>query len=241
MPANSGAQGGQWTKAGQPPQPLINAPRVVLLLIGSMIAVHLALEMAGTSVSTWAYYAFAMIPARFAGGPYPMITGAQYWSLLTHAFLHASWLHLMFNCLWLLVFGTPVARFMGNTRFLGVAAIAALAGGLASLALHWGERVMLVGASGAVSGLLGAAIPIMFGQRGANGIRPLKPIGLVLERRALIFMLVFLGLTLISGAEGLVATSFGGGNTMAWEAHLGGFAGGLAAFYLLLPSRVRRP
>ena len=85
-----------------------------------------------------------------------------------------DWMHLLFNCLWLLVFGTPVARYMGSARFLLLGLLAGVAGGLASLFLHWGEEIFVIGASGAVSGLLAAAIPLMYGHRVPGGARPLS-------------------------------------------------------------------
>ena len=91
----------------------------------------------------------------------------------------------------------------------------------------------MVGASGAVSGMLGIAIPIMYGRRVPGGMRPLSPVELLTDRKALLFMAVWLGITLFSGASGWTGNSFMTEAGIAWEAHLGGFVGGLAAFYML--------
>ena len=169
-----------------------------------------------------------------------MPAGSAYWTLLTYMLLHGDWMHLTFNSLWLLVFGTPVARYLGSRRFLLVCLLAGLAGALASLVLHWGQMVFVVGASGAVSGLLAAAIPIMYGKRVMGGARPLTFGEFLASPRALMFTAIWLALTLFSGAAGWTGNSFMSEGGIAWEAHLGGFAGGLLAFYALAP-RTRAP
>ena len=154
--------------------------------------------------------------------------------------LHGSWMHLAFNCIWLLIFGTPVARYLGNWRFLVLCLVAGVIGGLCSLALHWGQEIFVIGASGAVSGLLAAAIPIMYGKRVHGGARPLSFPELISSPRALLFAAVWLALTVFSGAAGWTGNSFLADSGIAWEAHIGGFFGGLLAFYLLAPRAVHR-
>lgn len=227
------------------PPSVFQAPAVVPVLIGLLVAIHVILQLAGTDWQIWALYAFAFIPARFGGGEaMPFIPGSQYWSLLSHAFLHADWTHLMFNSLWLLIFGTVAARYMGSLRFLVLAAASAVAGALATLALHWGESAIMIGASGAVSGLMAASVPIMYGRGmrwgtvlagSPEAARPLSPLELLRNRNAVIFTVVWLVITLFSGATGWTGNSFLAEGGIAWEAHLGGFLAGLVAFYLLAP------
>jgi membrane associated rhomboid family serine protease len=219
----------------------------VLALIGALTLIHALLQYAGEDWQVWNLYAFAFIPARFGDSPYPMIPGSQVWSFLTYAFLHGSWTHLIFNSLWLLIFGTVVARYLGAVRFLLLSGISAIAGALVTLALHWGENYLMIGASGAVSGLMGAAVPIMYGRGRLMAwptgdpliVRPLPFGELVRNRNALIFTFVWLIITLVSGATGFTGTSFITQGGIAWEAHIGGFLGGLASFYLLQGSVMR--
>lgn len=213
--------------------PMFNAPLAVLGLIGGLVAVHVALQFGGDSWQAYIEQVFALIPARFTKPGFPMPAGSQYWSLVSYGFLHADWMHLLFNSLWLLVFGTPVARYLGSARFLLLSLISTVSGGLASLAVHWGEVVFVLGASAAVSGLLAAAIPIMYGQRVPGGWRPLGPGELMRSRKALLFMGIWLVVTLASGAAGWTGNTFMAEGGVAWEAHLGGFVGGLLAFYWL--------
>jgi len=207
----------------------------VLGVIGLLVAVHALLVFLGESWQIWSLYALALNPIRFTGADFPMPAGSQYWTLATYMLLHGDWMHLTFNALWLLVFGTPVARYLGSGRFLLLSLVAGVMGGLASLVLHWGEMVFVVGASGAVSGLLAAAIPIMYGRRVPGGARPLTFRELLTRPKALTFTAIWLALTLFSGAAGWTGNSFMAEGGIAWEAHLGGFVGGLLAFYALAP------
>lgn len=208
--------------------PVFNAPPIVLATILVLSAVHALFWWLGEDARIWSLYAFSFIPARLGGGlDIPAPRGAMAWSFVSYAFLHADWMHLLFNSIWLLIFGTPVARYCGAWRFVAISLIAAIGGSLATLALHWGAFLTLVGASGAVSGLMAAAIPVMYG-----GGRALSPRRLLAHRRALLFMAVWLGVTLVTGASGLGGAPFAGLN-IAWEAHIGGFLAGLLAFYAL--------
>ena len=220
-------------------QPIFKAPGIVVGLIAVLAGVHLALQIAGENWQGWSLYVFAFIPTRISGAQvFPAIYGSEVWSFLTHAFLHADWPHLLFNSLWLLVFGSVVARRLGPLKFLVLAALSAVGGAVAILVLHWGERVIAIGASGAVSGLLAAAIPLMYGHvvhEGVSGvgrlshIKPLRPAEILTDRRAFFFTLVWILLTLFSGAS----NGFLEGGQIAWEAHLGGFVVGLLVFYWL--------
>lgn len=216
---------------------MFNVPGIVALVIGVLVAIHVLIFFGGQQWEAWTLYAFAFIPSRFTEPGFPVLQGSQYWSFITYAFLHGDWVHLLFNSIWFLVFGTPAARYLGTPRFLLLCLIATLGAVAASLALHWGETVFLIGASGAVSGLLAAAMPLMYGVRVPGGARPATFPELMTNSKALVFMAVFLFMTLITGASGWTDNSFLGGAAIAWEAHMGGFVSGLAAFYLLAPKR----
>jgi len=229
---------GNW--AQPKPPPAFNVPPAVLAVIGVLVAVHVGLWLAGQDWQVWSLYALSLIPARFTFPGYPMIPGSQVWSLVTYMLLHGSWEHLIFNCIWLLIFGTPVARYLGTGRFLLLGLVSGVAGGLCSLALHWGEETIIVGASGAVMGLMGAAIPLMYGERlPYGGWRPASPGELIRNRRALVFTGVVLAITLFSGGTGWTGNSFMAEGAIAWEAHIGGFIAGVLAFYGFAP-QVRR-
>ncbi len=225
--------------------PFLNVPGIVQLSVLVLVLVHILVYWISPSIQAYAIYGYSFIPARFSNTiNVPQLPGSAYWSALTYSLLHGNATHLLFNSLWLLVFGTPVARRLPGWKFLVIAAAGSVGGALTTLALHWNEIVILIGASAAVSALMAAAVPIMFGNgsllrrlgtekraREAT-ILPLRE--LVENRSALAFMAMFLGVTLLTGATQFVSSSaLIGENSIAWEAHIGGFIFGLATFYLL--------
>lgn len=233
--AGGGPQHGHWEQGLRGGSgPIINTPPVILISIAILIGIQAAIQWGGSDVEIWSLYAFALIPARFQGPEATaMIEGSQYWSLITYAFLHDGWTHVLFNSVWLLIFGTPVARQFGALRFLLIALVSTLGGAIAMLVLFWGKPIIAVGASAAVSGLLAAAIPIMF----AGPLGPLTFREFLRDRRALLFTAVFLGMTLLTGVQWL--PGFADGARIAWEAHLGGFIAGLIAYFFVSRRGVR--
>ena len=148
---------------------------------------------------------------------------------------------MLLNSIWLIAFGPPIARRFGSARFLLFMAVTAVFSALA----HWASAPMdfspLIGASGADSGLMGAAAQFMF-QPGAplgplatdrpeiETIPPASLRGVFADRRALIFLGIWLGTNFIFGAG---AQTFGFSDMpVAWVAHLGGFFAGLVLFPL---------
>lgn len=219
---------------------MFNVPMVIIALIGSFIAIHLWRDFAGQAQNEWIILHFAFSPGRFVlpsefpGGP-----GAVVWSFVSHMFLHGSWEHLLFNSLWMLAFGSVVARRFGWFRFLLFSFATAALGALGTLLAYWGQFSLMIGASGAISGQMAAAIRLMYSAPGGlsnmqatyfSTIRVLSLRALLQTRGALIFIGIWLVVNLVFGLSG-----FGtGGNIgrIAWEAHLGGFLGGLFLFSL---------
>jgi membrane associated rhomboid family serine protease len=223
-------------------EPLTRVPAPVLVVIGLLVAVHGGLLLTGEDWRVWSLYALSLIPARFGPEPFPYIPGSQFWSFLTHGLLHADALHLFFNCLWLLIFSSVVQRRMGTVRYLLVLVAGLIGGSLGTLLLHWGEAVIMIGASTAVSAAVAAAIPVMYAPGFRFGdvantdlaaLRALSPGELISDRRAFMFLVIWLVVTLLSGSQMFTGSALVGNSAIAWEAHLGGFAAGLAAFYAL--------
>ena len=224
-------------------EPLFRAPKVVLIVIALFVCTHIVIGLAGENWRVWSLYAFSFVPARISGNqPFELIPGSQVWSFLTYAFLHGNWPHLFSNSIWLLIFGSIVARRLLATKFLLLAGISAIAGATSMLVTHWGEAGNVIGASGAVSGVMAAAIPLMFGRRMRLGdtykadmaaVKPLKFFEIFAHKGAFVFTLVLFTMTLYSGATGWTGTSYLEYGRIAWEAHLGGFAAGFVAFYWL--------
>ncbi len=168
--------------------------------------------------------------------------GAKPWTLLTYAFLHGSWTHVLLNTIWLVAFGPPIARRFGAARFLIFMAVTAVASSLAHWALSPMDFSPLIGASGSDSGLMGAATRFMFqpgaplgafASFGGPEVETIPAAGLgqvFVQRRSLIFILIWLGTNFIFGA-GAQILGFSD-MPVAWVAHLGGFFSGLILFPL---------
>lgn len=225
----------------------INVPGVVLWFIVALVVVHGVRQVIGPERDEWVLFTFAFIPARFAPPPelaglaFPGPPGARWWSFVTHMMLHGDWMHLLINSVWMLAFGSVLARRLGSVRFLLVSAASAAAGAAASLAWYWGgEFTLLVGASGAISGQLAGAVRLMFaeggslatlGRRRFEAVRALSLGETFRTPAALMFLAVWFVITIFSGA-----LSFGPPGEevrIAWEAHVGGFLAGLMCFGLL--------
>jgi membrane associated rhomboid family serine protease len=147
---------------------------------------------------------------------------------------------------WLLAFGTPVARRFGPLRFLIFFLVSAAVGAAFHLLVHSGERLPMVGASAAISGAMAAAMRFAF-QRGG----PLGPFRrdddeaayrvpatslsvLLREPRLIVFLIVWFGVNLLFGL-GIVTLPGESDMPIAWEAHIGGFLAGLVSFALFDP------
>jgi membrane associated rhomboid family serine protease len=165
--------------------------------------------------------------------------GGAPWTVVTYAFLHAGWEHVIFNSLWLLVFGSPVMARFGLARFLVFFALTAAAAAIFHALMHSRDVSILVGASGAVSGLTAAALRFAFtgdAFGGRNFHAPAPPLTEVMrDRRVAAFVIVWFGLNLLAGLG--MPLSAGGEARIAWEAHVGGFFAGLALFPLFDPVR----
>jgi membrane associated rhomboid family serine protease len=218
---------------GRPREPAINAPWTVVALIGLLLGAH-----------AWRIFAQAS-PEPFALTR-PDLEAHRYFGLVSYIFVHASWAHVLTNSAFTLAFGVPVARLMGSRArgaivffafFLlcGVAAAIGYAGVVdVQTVLGHGERPWaLVGASGAASGLMGAAARLIEG-RGR--------IGPILGRTSLAMTGAWIAVNAVLGLSGL--TPGAAGMPVAWQAHILGYFAGLiliTPMARLAGARVRRP
>jgi membrane associated rhomboid family serine protease len=232
----------------QPPrQPFFRAPAIVLWLIGVLAAAHAARVMVWPARAADMVYAYALIPARYSRAflESHMADPGTVWEraipFVSYMALHNDWTHLVINCLWLLAFGPVVARRFGSVLFLVFFIVCGVAGAGVYLAFNWASPVPVVGASGAISGLMAAALRMLPGQApwAAPGEAPLAP---VFSRQILMFAAVWAAINLLAGVTGL---GMGGeSGLIAWQAHLGGFLAGLllcGAFDMLRPRQVGVP
>ncbi|MGI8525715.1 MAG: rhomboid family intramembrane serine protease [Pseudolabrys sp.] len=233
-----------------PHEPIFNVPSVIIALLGALMLVHLVRIFVLTGPQDIEFLLlFAFIPARYdatvlLGGQLPGGVSAQIWTFVTYAFLHASWMHLIVNAIWLLPFGSAVARRFGALRFLLFFAVTAAAGALMQFAVRPGAEFTMIGASAAISGTMAGAMRFVF-QRGgplgfARGIddqafrMPALPLsGVLRDPRVLGFLAAWFGVNLLFGIGEFSVG--GGGQPVAWQAHIGGFLAGLFLFGLFDP------
>ena len=231
-------------------QPIFNAPTLVIVLLGVLIAVHLARSLLADETAFRVVIALALIPGRdLVADDLPGGWIAVWTQFVTHMLIHGDATHLVVNGAWLLVFGTVLARRWSALRFLAFALATGIAGGLAFFVMHRSELQPMVGASGAISGLMGGALRLLFPavdlggsallNRYARQVPRLTLEQALTDRRMLMAIAVIVGLNL------LLATGFGNmlaGGGIAWEAHVGGFLAGVLAFGLFDDGPVlRRP
>lgn len=224
--------------------PAINLPPVILWLGAGFILVHVIRRFVGEAVDEELLLTFAFIPARYAefGSTLPGGEGARLWTPFTYAFLHADFVHLLVNIVWMASFGGALARRFGSVRFLALSAVSAVAGAAAHLLTHLGDMALVIGASGAVSGMMAATARFAFapggplaGGRTASAFRvPAEGlVAMLTNGRALAFILIWFAVNVIFGLAGPMVAGVSG--PIAWEAHVGGFAAGLLLFRLFDP------
>jgi membrane associated rhomboid family serine protease len=223
--------------------PAINLPPVVIWLAVALAGVHVLRQFLPSGVDEWVLYAFAFLPERYseAGAALPGGIAARYWTPLTYAFLHADYVHLLVNLIWMASFGGPLARRFGAVRFLLLALVASVAGAAMFYFVGAGNSAV-IGASGGVSGMMAGTARFAFSPGGplAGGrthrafLVPAEPLSSVVRNgRAVAFILIWFVVNLIFGlAGGLVP---GASGPIAWQAHVGGFLAGLVCFPLLDP------
>ncbi len=203
------------------------------LLILNLLAFVLELSL-GPRGLRQLFYTFGVVPARvtaaLAGHASPLV----FLTLFTSQFLHAGWGHLIGNMIFFWIFADNVEDAMGHLRFLLFYLGAGAAGALLHVFLDPGARVPLVGASGAISGVLGAYL-VYFPTSQVIVAVPIFFFVEFVSLPALLFLPIWFAEQLLSGLASLAVPAVGG---VAWWAHVGGFLFGAG----LAPAlRERRP
>lgn len=175
----------------------------VVALIVLMTGIQFWLDSMGTLAQNRIYWDYAFFSTR-------LWEGRDLTALVTHAFLHGGWAHLAMNMVALFALGTFCWKRMGSVNFFGFFAITAAAGAITFALIRPGEAGPLVGASGAIFGLLAAFKYIQLSYIAERGYD--------VRRDAILFLVQITVLNLVLG----LAT----GGMMAWEAHFGGLAVG---------------
>jgi membrane associated rhomboid family serine protease len=188
---------------------------------------------------------FAMVPAAVAGAirlhaqsvaglstrAWPALT------IMTAMFLHGGVWHIVGNMLYLFIFGAAVEWRMGSRRYLHFYLLAGIAAALATVLITPDSRVPVIGASGAIAGVLGGYF-VFFPRGKIATILPIFIFIQVIEIPAVVYLLLWFAAQLYSGlSEGSAGAAIG---RVAWWAHVGGFMFGVAFAPLLADERKRK-
>jgi len=199
--------------------------RTVPLVTYGLIALNVlffVVELTGSDafIEKWAF-----VPSRFLANPF-----ADFLTLFTAMFMHAGWLHLGGNLLYLWIFGDNVEDRFGHVKFIIFYLICGLVATFAQLAFSIGSNVPNLGASGAIAGVLGAYI-LLFPKSSVRVLQGTR----VIQVSALIVIGIWIVLQFFSGIGSIVSTTQTGG--VAYMAHIGGFVAGFLLTFLFRGNR----
>jgi membrane associated rhomboid family serine protease len=230
-----------------PREPILTLPGALTAYVLLLAVIHLRVLLP-PELENWTIDAFGFIPKRYDSTllsiEFPGGAGARVWTFVTYSLLHASFSHIAFNVLWLLPFGSALARRFGAFRFFLFMAVTAIAGAVAHLVTHEHAVAPMIGASASVSGAMAAAIRFAFvkgsflsfsrGDADAAAKVPALSLSRALRNpRVLAFLGVWFGINIIFGLGSIsIGTE---GVSVAWQAHIGGFFAGLLLFSLFDP------
>ncbi len=154
----------------------------------------------------------------------PFVTFPVRWTLVTAMFLHGGWLHLLGNMLYFWIFGKAVEDSMGYLRFMIFYILCGTVAGVSHIATAPNSDIPMIGASGAISGMLGAYLVLYPTGNIHTLVVLLGTLIRVLKVPAMFFLLPWIMLQMINAGERL---RIGHGGGIAWFAHIGGFFAGL--------------
>jgi len=202
-------------------------PVMTLVLIGINVAVFIhQLTLPGPAGDAFIKM-YGLVPSHIsqalAGHHYTLEQALI--PLFTCMFLHGGFLHIIGNMWFLWIFGANVEDRMGPLPYLIFYLICGIGSGAAEVAFSWGSHIPSIGASGAISGVLGAYI-VLFPKSRILSLVPLLIIWFLWKVPAVIFIGLWFIMQFLSGVISLGAQSVSGGG-VAWWAHVGGFLLGL--------------
>jgi membrane associated rhomboid family serine protease len=201
-------------------------PFVTYILIAANVLVFF-LELSGGDafIQRWAF-----VPSRFLANP-----AGDFATLFTSMFMHAGWLHLLGNMLYLWIFGDNVEDRLGHLTYILFYLLCGLAATFAQLAVSTGSNIPNLGASGAIAGVLGAYL-IMFPRGSVNVL-----LGRFVTRTSALVAIGFWFLLQIFSSFGTFTASSQNEGGVAYMAHIGGFIAGVILTFVLGGNRRALP
>lgn len=194
--------------------------RIIPLVTYALIALNVMFFLVELSGGDAFIMKWAFVPSRFLANPM-----GDFLTLFTSMFMHAGWLHLGSNMLYLWIFGDNVEDRFGHGKFIVFYLLCGLGATFAQLVFSLGSTIPNLGASGAIAGVLGAYI-LMFPQGRVQVLMGRA----VIPMPALIVIGLWIVLQLFSGIGSIASTADTGG--VAYMAHIGGFIAGFVLTFL---------
>jgi rhomboid family protein len=193
-------------------------PLVTLtLILANILAFLYELQLDPAALKEF-IFTWGLVPTRLISNP--DITWATFFSSM---FLHGGWFHIISNMWVLFIFGDNVEAGMGKIRYLIFYLLSGVAAGLLQSYIQPSSTTPMIGASGAIAGVLGAYL-ILFPRSRIASLVPILFIFTIIEIPAMLFLIFWFVSQLYSG---LFAVQGGGGSGIAWWAHIGGFLFGI--------------
>jgi membrane associated rhomboid family serine protease len=202
-------------------------PVVTYVLIAlNALVFFLELSSGDAFIERWAF-----VPSRFLANPV-----ADFPTLFTSMFMHAGWVHLLGNMLYLWIFGDNVEDRLGHAMYIIFYLLCGLGATFAQMAVSMGSNVPNLGASGAIAGVLGAYL-LMFPRGKVNVLMGRA----VVPMPALVVLGIWILLQIFSSVGEFTTSEQTSGGGVAYMAHIGGFVTGLVLTYVLGGTRKALP
>ena len=204
-------------------------PIVTWLLIALNVVVFIHEIGLGPAALEGLVRTWGLVPVQLLTQP-----ATEWITILTSMFLHGGWIHILSNMWILMIFGDNVEERMGGIRYLTFYLLSGVAAGLLQSFLLRGSGEPMIGASGAIAGVLGAYL-ILFPHARVASLVPILFIFTVIHVPAALFLLFWFVSQLFSGWLSLGGA---GGSGVAWWAHVGGFVFGVLAVFVFTRRRI---
>ncbi len=203
------------------------SPNVTMSLIVANIALFVIQVGLPPETANRFVYSYGLVPV-FVLHPqlaeHYLVDYNPFLALITNVFMHGGWLHLIINMWTLWLFGVPVEDRLGSWRFLLFYLACGVGGSLGHLLFNLDSAIPVVGASGAIAGVLGA-FTWLFTRATVTVVVPIIIIPLMFSIPAVLYTLFWFALQVVQGWMSYGDAASGGG--IAWFAHLGGFVVGV--------------
>jgi membrane associated rhomboid family serine protease len=193
--------------------PFIN----LLLIVANVLAFLYELQLGSSALERF-IFTWGMVPAHLLSDP-----AGAWMTIFTAMFLHGGWFHLISNMWFLYIFGDNVEARLGSIRYLVFYLLSGVAAVVLQAYLLPNSTVPMIGASGAIAGVLGAYL-ISFPRSRIASLVPILFIFTIIEIPAVIFLVLWFLSQLYSGLFAMQGAAASG---IAWWAHIGGFVFGV--------------